>query len=308
MRRIPSLHLLLFVLTFLTTTVAGSLLQRGVNILEEPLGVLEGLPFSLTLMTILLSHELSHYFASKRHHTEATLPYFIPAPPFLSPIGTFGAFIKMKSPIVTRKALIDIGASGPIAGFLLSVIASVVGLANSSIVPLQEVKGGISLGDSLLFSLLSRLVLGVPPDSYDILLHPVALAGWLGLFVTSLNLIPIGQLDGGHIAFAFLGERHKALSKALAGMLLAMGCLAILQTLGDAKLFSPDLMPRFVRSLPELWAGWALWGGLMIALGLKHPPVIHWEVPLDGRRRAIGILSVIIFIITFMPSPFKLME
>jgi len=307
-RKIPSLHLLLFVLTFLTTTVAGSLLQKGTNILEEPLGVLEGLPFSVTLMTILLSHELSHYFASKRHHTEATLPYFIPAPPFLSPIGTFGALIKMKSPIVTRRALIDIGASGPIAGFLLSVIASVVGLANSSIVPLQEVKGGISLGDSLLFSLLSRLVLGVPPESYDILLHPVALAGWLGLFVTSLNLIPIGQLDGGHIAFAFLGERHKALSKVLAGTLLTMGCLAVLQTIGDAKLFPSDAMPRFLRNLPDLWVGWGLWGGLMVALGLKHPPVTYWEVPLDGRRRVIGILSIIIFILTFMPAPFKVLE
>lgn len=279
MKKFPFLHLALFVLTFFSTLIAGALFQKGVNIFNEPQRILEGLPFSLTLMTILLSHELSHYFASKKHHTKATLPYFIPAP---SLIGTFGAFIKMKSPIVTRKALIDIGAAGPIAGFLLSVIAVIVGLRYSSIVPVADTESILSLGDSLLFSLLSRLVIGVPPPSYEILLHPVAFAGWIGLFVTSLNLIPIGQLDGGHIAYAFLGERHKLISVILVGTLLLLGFLS--------------------------WEGWVFWGVVMIVLGLRHPPVIYWEVPLDKRRKIVGVLSLIIFLLTFIPSPFKILE
>ncbi len=277
MKKFPTLHLVLFIVTFFTMLVAGALLQKGINILREPRRIVEGLPFALTLMAILLSHELSHYFASKKHHTRTTLPYFIPAP---SLIGTFGAFIKMKSPIATRKALIDIGASGPLAGFLLSVIAAVVGLSYSSIVPVSETKGGLGLGDSILFSLLSRLVVGTPPASSDILLHPVAFAGWIGLFVTSLNLIPIGQLDGGHIAYAFLGERHRILSVTLVITLLILGLLS--------------------------WEMWALWGALMIVLGLRHPPVIYWEVPLDRKRRIMGFLALLIFIVTFMPSPFTM--
>lgn len=278
MRKFPYLHLLLFILTFFSTLVAGALFQKGINLFKEPWKIYEGLPFSITLMTILLSHELSHYFASKKHHTKATLPYFIPAP---SLIGTFGAFIKMKSPIVTRRALIDIGASGPIAGFILSVIASIIGLHYSSIVPVVDTEGVLSLGDSLLFSLLSRLVVGVPPESHEILLHPIAFAGWIGLFVTSLNLIPIGQLDGGHIAFAFLNERHRFVSRALVVVLLLLGLF--------------------------FWEGWAFWGAIMFVLGLRHPPVIYWEIPLDSRRRFIGVFVLVIFIITFMPSPFRIL-
>lgn len=276
MRKIPFLHIILFILTFLSTLSAGAL-QKGINIIKEPYRIIEGLPFSGTLMTILLFHEFSHYIASKRHHTKATLPYFIPAP---SLIGTFGAFIKMKSPIITRKALIDIGASGPIAGFIISVIASAAGLKMSEIVQTENISGAIKLGDSLLFSLLSKIIIGVLPPDHDIILHPVAFAGWIGLFVTSLNLIPIGQLDGGHIAYAILGRRHKYLSMTL---------LAILAMLGIFY-----------------WEGWALWAVLMLILGIKHPPVIYWEVPLNQKRRAIGLFAFIIFIITFIPEPFKI--
>ncbi|MFN3479860.1 MAG: site-2 protease family protein [Thermodesulfovibrionales bacterium] len=277
MKRFPYIHLILFIITFISTLVAGSLFQKGINIIAEPWRIIEGLPFSLSLMIILLGHELSHYIASKIHHTEATLPYFIPAP---SLIGTFGAFIKMKSPIVTRKALIDIGASGPIAGFALSVAASSIGLKLSSVVSVSETKGGLGLGDSILFSLLSRLILGITPDGYDILLHPIAFAGWIGLFVTSLNLIPVGQLDGGHIAYAFLGTRHVLLSRILVGLLLVLGIF--------------------------FWEGWLIWAVLMVILGLRHPPVIYWEMPLDRRRILTGVFAMIIFIITFIPEPFKI--
>ncbi len=277
MKKLPYLHILLFIFTLFSTLVAGAL-QKGINLLKEPGRIHEGLPFSLTLMTILMSHELSHYFASKKHHTKATLPYFIPAP---SIIGTFGAFIKMKSPIITRKALVDIGASGPIAGFIISVLASIIGLSYSKVISLTHTEGALGLGDSILFSLLSRLILGVTPDSYDILLHPVAFAGWIGLFVTSLNLLPIGQLDGGHIAYALLGERHRYVSKVLVGVLLLLGLF--------------------------FWEGWALWALLMLILGLRHPPVLYWEIPLDPKKRFIGWLALIIFVLTFIPAPFKIM-
>jgi len=274
-RKVPYLHILLFLLTLLSTLVAGAL-QKGVNPLREPGRLYEGIPFSFTLMFILLSHELSHYFASRRHHTKATLPYFIPAP---SMIGTFGAFIKMKSPIGSRRALIDIGASGPIAGFIVSVFAVVAGLGWSEVVSIEPSAATIRLGDSMLFSSLSELIIGTPAEGRDILLHPVAFAGWIGFFVTSLNLIPIGQLDGGHIAFAFLGGFHRALSFVLVIVLAVLGFF--------------------------LWEGWSFWALLMLLFGLRHPPVMRWEVPLDPGRRLIGALSLFIFVITFIPVPFS---
>jgi len=277
MKKIPFLHIVLFILTMLSTLFVGAL-QTGADILKDPWKIYYGLPFALTLMIILLTHELSHYFASKKHGVNATLPYFIPAPTI---IGTFGAFIKMKSPIVTRKALIDIGASGPIAGFIVSVIAVLIGLHLSEIVPVAETKGALTLGDSILFSFLAQTVLGVTPADSDILLNPVAFAGWIGLFVTSMNLIPVGQLDGGHIAFALLGEKQTRLSFIL---VLVMSLLGVL-----------------------LWEGWIIWAVLLLVLGLRHPPVISWEVPLDTRRKVIGWIAFLIFILTFIPVPFKIL-
>lgn len=277
MKKFPFIPILLFLITFLTTIIAGAL-QLGVNIFDQPMRIIEGLPFAATLMTILLVHEFAHYIASKKNNMEATLPYFIPSPFFL---GTFGAFIKIKSPIVTRKALIDIGASGPIAGFIVSVFACILGLGMSKVINLQQMAGGLSLGNSLLFSFLSWATIGVTPDEYDILLHPVAFAGWIGLFITSLNLLPIGQLDGGHISFAVFGERHRQISIFMVIFLMFLG------------LFS--------------WEGWALWSILMLIIGIKHPPVIYWEVPLEPKRSFISIMCLIIFIITFVPYPFKLL-
>jgi membrane-associated protease RseP (regulator of RpoE activity) len=277
MRKFPFLHISLFVLTFFSTLLVGAV-QTGADLIEEPSKIYKGIPFSLTLMIILLSHELSHYFSSRKHGVDATLPYFIPAPTIF---GTFGAFIKMKSPIVTRKALIDIGASGPIAGFIISVIATIIGLNMSEIVSSAQVKGALNLGDSLLFSLLSRIVLGVAPSDSDILLNPVAFAGWIGLFVTSINLIPVGQLDGGHIAYALFGEKHTRLSFMLIFVMILFGWF--------------------------LWEGWFVWAVLLLILGLRHPPVIYWEVPLDSKRKFIGWLALVIFILTFIPTPFQLL-
>jgi membrane-associated protease RseP (regulator of RpoE activity) len=275
MKKIPVLHLVLFVAAFLTTLVAGAV-ARGANFIDDPIQVLQGLPFACTLMLILLVHEMSHYLASRSHHVKATLPYFIPWPIFP---GTFGAFIKMKSPIDTRRALIDIGASGPIAGFVVSVTASAIGLSMSTVVHLHDAGGFIIIGDSLLFSGLSHMILGATPEQADIMLHPVAFAGWIGLFVTSLNLIPIGQLDGGHIIYAFIGRRQKVLSMILVAALAVMGYF--------------------------LWVGWAFWAVLMFLLKIEHPPVIYWEHTLDRQRRLVGYISFIIFIITFVPVPFR---
>ncbi len=268
--------LLLFILTFFSVLLAGAT-QAGVNVLREPEDIYRGFPFALTLMVILLAHELSHYFASRKHRVRATLPYFIPAPTI---IGTFGAFIKMKSPIATRKALLDIGVSGPLAGFIISVAVSVIGLSLSKVVSIQDTKGALSLGDSLLFAIISNLILDFRPGFQDILLHPIAFAGWIGLFVTSLNLIPVGQLDGGHIAYALLGERHTHISNLLVPLLFLIGLF--------------------------VWEGWAIWALLLLILGLKHPPIINAEVPLDIKRRFVGWLSLVIFFLTFIPIPFRI--
>lgn len=273
MRKIPYLHILLFVLTFFSTLAVGAV-HQGVNIIEKPFEIYKGFPFSATLLVILLSHEFSHYISSKKHHVVATLPYFLPAPTFF---GTLGAFIKMKSPITTKNALVDIGASGPIAGFVVSIVATVVGLSFSKVMPVVKAQEMIRLGDSLLFAGLTKLVVGTVPNNYDLYLHPIAFAGWIGFFVTFLNLIPIGQLDGGHIAYAFLGERHTKISKVLIAVLVLLGVF--------------------------VYEGWLVWAVLLLVLGFRHPPIVYSEIPLDPRRKMIGYAAMAIFILTFTPVP-----
>jgi len=280
MKKFPWLHVLLFLLTFLSTLVVG-VEHAGINILtifEHPANILRGFPFSITLLVILLSHEFSHYYFSRRHHVEATLPYFIPAPTLF---GTLGAFIKMKSPITTKNALMDIGSSGPIAGFIVSIVATIIGLSLSTVIPVVKQPGLIIFGDSLLFTALSKLILGVIPADQDILLHPIALAGWIGFFVTSMNLLPIGQLDGGHIAYALLGNRHHLLSKVLIVVLVLLGVL--------------------------VFEGWIVWAVLLVILGIRHPAIMEPYIQLDRRRTIAGIASLVIFIITFIPVPFTIL-
>ncbi|MCX7988081.1 MAG: site-2 protease family protein, partial [Thermodesulfovibrio sp.] len=255
--------LILFLSTILTTLFAGAL-QQGINLIKEPMRIWEGYPFSISIMTILLGHEMGHYFASKAHRTKATLPYFIPAP---SIIGTFGAFIKMKSPILTRKALIDIGATGPIIGFALSLIACIIGLNMSKIIPVNPAEELFMLGDSILFSLLVKFTLGSIPSGQDVLLHPVAFAGWIGLFVTSMNLLPVGQLDGGHIAYALFGRWHFYISRIFLFTIAVIGVF--------------------------YWYGWLVWVLLLIFLGIDHPPILIWESRLTLGRRLIGAISFI---------------
>jgi len=275
--KLTKTHVILFLLTVITTTVAGAMLN-GVIPWETPEKIYLGLPFSLTLLFILLVHELSHYLMSRKHHVSASLPYFIPAP---SLIGTFGAIIKMKPPIFDRRALIDIGASGPIGGFVVAIIAVIVGLSYSNMVPLEELQkteGSLSLGNSILFYILAKIVLQIDPSKYDIVLHPVAFAGWIGFLVTSLNLLPIGQLDGGHIIYALFNEKHEWIAKITIPVLILLGII--------------------------FWEGWLIWAFLMILIGYKHPPVVYPQIQLDRKRKIIGWVSLLIFILTFTPMPF----
>jgi len=274
-RSLRPIHVLLFLATLFTTTLAGSF-QAGVNPLDDLRLLVRGLPFSATLMGILLVHEMGHFLMSRLHGVEATPPYFIPGPPFL--IGTFGAFIRMRTP-TNRKALFDVGAAGPWAGFLVAIPAVFYGLSLSEVRALDTSTGGLVLGDSLVFRWLTRLALGVSPADVTILLHPIALAGWFGLFITFLNLLPVGQLDGGHVVYALIGRRHRWVARCSLLVIIGLAFLG--------------------------WQGWVMWAVLVTVLGLDHPPTID-DTPLDPRRRVAGWLTIALFVVTFMPVPLRL--
>jgi membrane-associated protease RseP (regulator of RpoE activity) len=253
---------------------------QGVDIISDPLGVRAGFPFAITLMTILLSHEMGHYVMARAHRVDASLPYFLPAPPLFW-FGTFGAFIRMRTMPPHRRALFDIGAAGPWAGFVVAVPALILGLSLSTVQPLQPHEGGLILGDSLLFSWLTQAVLGVSSDEVTVLLHPIALAGWFGLLVTCLNLLPVGQLDGGHVSYALFGRHHRW---------IARGVLTFVVVLGIGG-----------------WLGWFVWALLFLIVGLDHPPT--WDpVALDRPRQIAAVLTFVLLILTFMPEPMALIE
>ncbi|HPC35289.1 MAG TPA: site-2 protease family protein [Candidatus Marinimicrobia bacterium] len=273
-KRIPTVNLVLFLITILTTLLAGAMME-GANPFAHPLDLLKGGPFSLTLMIILGFHETGHFLMARRNHVDATLPYFIPAPTL---IGTFGAFIKMRSPVTSRRALVEIGAAGPIFGFLMAAPALFIGLKLSKVVPLAGTVG-IQLGDSLLMKIASALVFPNLEAGQDILLHPVGFAAWIGMLVTMLNLLPIGQLDGGHIAYALLGNKYSY---------VAWGALIATLALSFASL------------------NWLVWGLLVLFLiKVKHPPIYDDNSPVTLPEKLIGLAALVIFILTFIPVPFK---
>lgn len=274
------LHAALFVLTVISTLAAGAMYIQGYDLFDDfpahiLAGLIKGVPFSLPLLAILGSHEMAHYVNSKKHGVDATLPFFIPFPNIF---GTLGAVIKIKSPILNRRALIDIGASGPLVGFCIAMVACIVGLKLSTTVPAAELKPvEFALGPSLLFTALIDIFMGDVPAGYMVDLHPVAVAGWVGLFVTSINLMPAGQLDGGHISYAFLGRGHRMISRVFVGLLAFMGLF--------------------------VFVGWLVWAALLLVIGTKHPPVFDTYSPLDWKRKLMGIASLVVFIITFPPVP-----
>ncbi len=306
MRENLRLHIGLFLATAYTTTVAGMLMspEWGATsapddwrALIDPRDLIYGVPFSATLLIILGIHEMGHYVTSRYWGVRATLPYFIPFPSF---IGTLGAVIKLRSSIPNRRALIDIGASGPLAGFVMSVIALGVGLEMSNVIETRAVsRGTLALGDSLLSAWLGNRVHGDLPDGYTVMLHPVAFAGWLGLFVTVLNLLPLGQFDGGHIVYAIFGRKHRAISQA------TMVGLALMWLLGPPYHWW-DAQAVFEAWYDSRWVGWLVWLGMAALLGRHHPPPENPHVELDPPRRWLGYASLAIFVLCFIPDPIQI--
>lgn len=264
-KRKVGIHLILFILTIFSTYFVG---------LSD--GWLGALWYSGGIIAILLMHEMGHFFMAKKHGVPATLPYFIPMP--LPPFGTMGAVIKMEGRIPDRRALFDVGVAGPLSGLLLIIPAIVFGLQMSHVVDIASLgEGTISLGDSLLFSFLARIIVGPMGPGQDIILHPLAFAGWVGLLVTALNLLPIGQLDGGHIMYALFWKKSRIVSIVFYAVFIFI-CLFF-------------------------YFGWFL---LIVVLTLirHHPPTMNDTYPLDGKRRVIGILTLILFVLSFTPVPF----
>jgi len=287
----PWLHLLLFALTMFSMTAAGAM-QQGVDPLisiSALVHLVEGLPFAATLLFILTVHEFGHYFAARYWGVKASLPYFLPLP-YISFLGTLGAVIKIRSPIPHKRALLDIGAAGPLAGFVIALIACFTGLARSSVVPSNYFHlHPIELGSPLLFSGIATLVLPeIGPDQI-VLLDPVAFAGWVGLFITAFNLFPIGQLDGGHIVYALFGSWHRQIARTAYVILLGMGVYGILSLIWE---------------LPQGWPGWLALAFFLTIFGKDHPVPYDTFTSLDRRRRLFGYLCLLIFALCFTPVPF----
>jgi len=303
-QKFPWLNIVLFVLTLISTMFFGAYMvhyypdwRRFWFFLKlHPDMWLDGLPFSITLMVILLSHELGHYLFSRHHKVAASLPYFIPAPNF---IGTFGAVIFMKGRIRDRRALLDIGAAGPLAGFVVSLFALYIGLRTSQIVPLEQVQGLIMFGPNHLISWACQWLLP-PLTQNDVIQSPILDAAWVGFFVTMLNLLPIGQLDGGHIAYACLGEKTTYLSWTVIAIMIFMGGVGLISGF-------------FVNILgaPIFWEGWLFFAVFTLLLmgprGVRHPPPLHPEVKLDWFRWLVAIITVVVFFLIFTPTPFAVM-
>ncbi|NJE07781.1 site-2 protease family protein [Thermococcus sp. M39] len=280
----PLIGIILFIATLISTFGAGYILSLGyVQTLDQynlP-GIrniyLNALAFSISIMTILGTHEMGHKIAATLHGVKSTFPYFIPFPSF---IGTMGAVIRVKSPIPTRNAAIDLGVSGPLAGFLVALPVSILGLKLSVVVPVspQEMEGAVYFGTNLLFEIFYKVFYGDIGSNVVLQLHPVAIAGWVGILVTFLNLFPAAQLDGGHIARAFLNEKAHAY--------LTFG-------LGFALLV-----------LSYLWVGWLVWGGIILLMGrIGNPGALDEVSPVSTKRKILAVIALMIFILSATPVP-----
>ena len=282
------LHVLLLALTLVSTTLMGTgqyasfVSDFGANpmSLGWPTLVVRGLWYSGTILAILGCHELGHYFACRYYDVDASLPFFLPFPLVLT--GTLGAFLRIREPIPSKRMLFDIGIAGPIAGFVVAVPALVIGMALSRVVLFPPGVDGYSLGEPLLFKLVSWLMWGTQPDGYTINLHPMAFAAWFGMLATALNLFPIGQLDGGHISYAVLGRRSSQVT-------LVMIVAAVILTWFSAS--------------------WLVWTVLMVVMlftfGRHHPRTFDEDVPLDSRRKWLALFAVAMFLLCFTPAPIE---
>ncbi len=277
-------HLFYFFMTGFSMFITYYSFSRGETTARR---VWEAALYSACLLVILVSHEFGHYLQARKYRVEATLPFFIPMP-FLSPFGTMGAFIRMKQIAPDRKALFDISFWGPGMSFLLSLPAVIIGILLSDTTPVNfETNGflvgntGMIFGNSILFDTFIQLMKDVP-DGHALVLHPVAFAGWVGLFVTAINLFPIGQLDGGHIAYVFLGKRQQNIAYLFLAVLIFLAM--------------------------EVSSAWILWVFLLIAMGIRHPIIRMRDARshLDVNRVRLGLAAAMIFIISFIPEPLKM--
>lgn len=269
--RNPKLNIVLFVATCITTFLTGWL-QNGYW--------QAGVWYGAAIISILLAHEMGHYLMCQKYGIRATLPFFIPFVPFINPFGTMGAVIRMESFIPSRKALFDVAVAGPLAGLAITIPCIYYGIQLSEIIDLTQPQnpGTIFLGESFLYQQISKWAIGDLPENKDVLLHPLAFAGWAGLFVTALNLLPIGQLDGGHIVYAMIGRNHR---------FVALATLA-----------------AFALICVFMYRGWILLLLLIIWFGHRHPPTLD-ETPIDAGRLIIGMTTLVVFALSFTPEPFK---
>ena len=284
----------LLALTLLTTTVAGvihylnfaldvgegSVRAQVVRALSDPFYYANGLWYSLSILAILGCHEMGHYVACLRYDVTATRPYFLPVPPIPFITGTLGAFIRIRSRIPNKIALFDIGVAGPIAGFVVTVPLLIYGVMLSRIQKLPENPEGLYLGEPLLFRLVAWMVWGDVSDDYSISLHPMAFAAWFGLLATALNLFPLSQLDGGHIAYAVFGRRSTLITFITIGVAIGL------------TFFS---------------SGWLIWTALMVGMlyliGPHHPPTLDDDITLGPGRLIVAAIALAILIVCFTPAP-----
>ncbi len=288
-RKSLAIAILLFALTLISTLAVGAqyassyaagqspdfeeLFSTYASLLAHPQLLLAGVPFAFTLIGILLAHELGHFFACRYYGISASYPYFLPAPTL---IGTLGAFIRIRSPIYNRKALFDVGLAGPVVGFLFAVPSLAIAIFYSKVVPSSDANSAIVFGQPLVMRFLAAVLRpGVAPG--DLLLHPVGRAAWVGLFATALNLLPGGQLDGGHILYSVASKYHRIITMGVALLLIPLGVF--------------------------YWRGWILWSVLLLAIGFRHPPLLNrWE-KLDRARLVWAAVAIVIFALCFMPMP-----
>lgn len=273
-------HVLMFLLTVVTTLIAG-MLWEGIDPLNHPEQFYRGLPYTGTLLGILFCHEMGHYLTARYYGMDVTLPFFIPAPPPLFILGTFGAVIRMQSPPQHRRALLHVGAAGPIAGFVVALPAIIYAYRTASQVHLSTAASdtSIAFGVPLLLEFISYWTVGPLPDGVSLTLNSVGVAAWFGLLVTVFNLLPIGQLDGGHIVYALIGPRARYVSLVMIGALGALGIV---------------------------WPGWWLWAVLGWLTARKQPIVLDQQDPLNWRSQLLAALALVIFVVCFIPVPMRI--
>ncbi len=296
-------HVVLFLLTVLSTLFVGAMYSSAAETatsvwdLVRPATLIQGWPFALALLSILTAHEFGHYFAARYHKVAVTLPFFIPMP---FGFGTLGAFIQLREPVRDRRILFDIGVAGPLAGLVLAVPLFFLGLATAHTEVISSTTGATFFGNSLFTLGAQFLVFGkwLPNAAgEDVVVNQVLLAGWIGLLVTALNLLPVGQLDGGHTVFAMFGEKARTVNLIAVGLLAASAVAG----LGAVQQIAPWLAPVG-------YTGWFIWLILIFfVIGPFHPPALDDVTELDGKRRALGFVMILIFVLTFLPAPLRTM-